>query len=366
MATIIDIMKLKRAFFIVLVSAVSVTLFCYIVHFNSTHAHTRFQPGNNEQVQNLRSELDVDLFSYHDNLHQSQQLKESQLSVADEQKKRLEVLKQGCEKLQADGLVANMPSHKAQSHIIVNDQYKVLYCYIPKVACTNLKRMFLILTGKMNTSNLLSIKSGDVHFTFDKYFTYLDNYSQQEADRRIQSYRKVIFVREPLERLLSAYRNKFLQNSTYFHQRFGKKIVRQFRILPSKQSIETGSDVKFDEFIKYIMDPETRNQYNEHWDKFTSLCDPCTIPYDFIGKYETFNNDIQSLLEMLGVAGRVEFPKRSDNYKTTKTKDSLIEFYRQVPKHLLSQMWNVYYSDYLLFDYPYPEVLKALKDDIHI
>lgn len=42
--------------------------------------------------------------------------------------------------------------------IYVDDHYRLLYCAVPKVACTNWKRILLILTGKMNTSDPNELK----------------------------------------------------------------------------------------------------------------------------------------------------------------------------------------------------------------
>ena len=38
----------------------------------------------------------------------------------------------------------------------------MLYCYVPKVACTNWRRVMLVLSGKVRVKNVLDIKAGDV------------------------------------------------------------------------------------------------------------------------------------------------------------------------------------------------------------
>jgi hypothetical protein len=68
-------------------------------------------------------------------------------------------------------------------------------------------------------------------------------------------------VREPFERLLSAYRNKFTEKSPYFHKRFGRKIIRKYRTNPNVEDIEKGNNVKFPEFVQYITDPVTISGY---------------------------------------------------------------------------------------------------------
>lgn len=60
-------------------------------------------------------------------------------------------------------------------------------------------------------------------------FRTLSNYTYQEIEDKLATYSKLIVVRHPFERLLSAYRNKFESkhnSSAYFQDRFGKRIVK--------------------------------------------------------------------------------------------------------------------------------------------
>ncbi|XP_060079762.1 carbohydrate sulfotransferase 11-like [Ylistrum balloti] len=277
------------------------------------------------------------------------------------QKERLATLHQGCQLLEKKGVVPNSVVASQLGHILVDDTYQVMFCYIPKVACTNMKRVFLLLTGKMNTTNPLDIESSDVHFTHNKYLKYLSDFnSEVEINYRIKSYRKIIFVREPLERLLSAYRNKFMEKSEYFHKRFGRRIVRRYRKNPSASSVELGNDVKFIEFIKYITDSSTimKEGFNEHWAHYSGLCHPCLIQYDYVGKYETIDQDIDQILRDLHIDDAIQFPARGATYKRKKTKDTMADFYGKIPPFHLKLLWKIYVNDYKLFGYPYPQILQ--------
>ena len=108
-----------------------------------------------------------------------------------------------------------------------------------------------------------------------------------------------MIVRDPLERILSAYKNKFtLSYNTYFHTRYGRKIIRKYRKNPSAESLEKGHDVTFQEFIQYLLDPKTPRPFNEHWRPISELARPCEIQYDVIGKYETMSEDVQYILKV--------------------------------------------------------------------
>lgn len=143
-------------------------------------------------------------------------------------KERLYNLRRKCEKVEEVKLIKKEVLVKKLGYIIVNDQYKVLFCYILKVVCINMKRVFFILIGQMNIINLLVLKSKDVYMSLDKYLIYLDLYSDEEVVEKLRIYKKFIFVREFLERLLLVYRNKFIEKSVYFYKRFGRRIVCKF------------------------------------------------------------------------------------------------------------------------------------------
>lgn len=79
-----------------------------------------------------------------------------------------------------------------------------------------------------------------------------------------------------MERLVSAFRNKFEKNynsSKYFKERFGVKILKKYRNATDQN--KAGNGVTFPEFVQYILDDP--NHLNEHWAPYTSLCLPCYV-----------------------------------------------------------------------------------------
>lgn len=280
-------------------------------------------------------------------------------------RRRVNNLEQECKKLTANGSEFLFLEKSKLDHIVVDDRYKVLYCYVPKVACTNLKRVFLLLTGQMNVTDPLLLKSADVHSSLDHYLSYLDTFPPAGIKYRFHHYKKVMFVRDPLERVLSAFRNKFLQKgNSYFKLHFGKTIIKRYRENPSNESLTKGEDVTFTEFVQYLLDPVTlKRGYNEHWESFYNLCHPCHIQYNYIGKYETLDHDVDQLLNILHVQDKIHFPDRKDMYKTSKTEDMLLNFYRILHPKMLKQLINVYDKDYKIFGYDLPSGINSLLDE---
>lgn len=91
---------------------------------------------------------------------------------------------------------------------------------------------------------------------------------------------KLIFVRELLDRLISAYKDRLLKHAPRY---LNIKIVDASR--PRDTEEQENNGVTFPEFIHYYTDNESRR--DPHWQQYEKLCHPCSIDYDFIGHFDT-------------------------------------------------------------------------------
>ncbi|CAL9702509.1 unnamed protein product [Knipowitschia caucasica] len=243
-------------------------------------------------------------------------------------------------------------------HLIVDDKHSLIYCYVPKVACTNWKRVMMVLSSDGRYTDPLSIPASEAHVPAN--LRRMSDLSVSEINQRLRSYLKFLFVREPFERLVSAYRNKFTRNyNTAFHKHYGTKIIRRHRPNPEPEALEKGSDVSFLEFVQYLVDPRTQREdsYNEHWERVQSLCHPCMIHYDVVGKYETLEPDAQAVLKLAGVDRAVQFPT---SHKSTRTDGNMAAgFFQHISPFYQKKLFNLYRMDYLLFNYSTPGYLRT-------
>ncbi|XP_071243165.1 carbohydrate sulfotransferase 11 isoform X1 [Salvelinus alpinus] len=242
-------------------------------------------------------------------------------------------------------------------HLVVDEEHELIYCYVPKVACSNWKRVMMVLTGRGKYSDPMEIPSNEAHVPSN--LKYLNQYSIAEINHRLKSYLKFLFVREPFERLVSAYRNKFtLKYNSSFHRRFGTKIVRRYRKDATQEALLSGADVKFREFAEYLVDPATQRDgpLNEHWQTVYQLCHPCHIHYDLVGKYETLEEDANYVLRLAGVGESLRFPTYA---KSTRTTDSMTaQFFSNISSQQHSQLFQLYKLDFLMFNYSTPSYLR--------
>ena len=226
-------------------------------------------------------------------------------------------------------------------HLIVDDKHKLLFCYIPKVGCANWKRVFNTLYGQVSSPEEIK---GVNHSSM----RLLSEYSQKEIMYRLANYFKFMFVRNPMDRLLSAYRNKFTEGFENFYKRYGVQIVKTFR--PNAPLNPKGDDVTFQEFMAYVA--ATQNQkLNEHWMPYYELCHPCTLKYDYVGYYEYLEEDANFLFKSLKLDTLVHYPTRQSYYSPIN--DTLkLQFIESVSAATLQRVVRKYQLDFDLYGYP--------------
>uniref|UniRef100_A0A2K5IGK0 Carbohydrate sulfotransferase n=1 Tax=Colobus angolensis palliatus TaxID=336983 RepID=A0A2K5IGK0_COLAP len=210
-----------------------------------------------------------------------------------------------------------------------------------------LLRHILVLAGVLD--------SVDVRLKMDHRsdLVFLADLRPEEIRYRLQHYFKFLFVRDPLERLLSAYRNKFGEIREY-QQRYGAEIVRRYRAGAGPSP--AGDDVTFPEFLRYLVD-EDPERMNEHWMPVYHLCQPCAVHYDFVGSYERLEADANQVLEWVRAPPHVQFPARQAWYRPA-SPESLHYHLCSAPRALLHDVLPKYILDFSLFAYPLPNVTK--------
>ena len=256
--------------------------------------------------------------------------------VEERQRKRKQELRNACRN------EPKSPHYKSYlSHLIVDDAHRLVYCYVPKVACTTWKKIMATLNGFPNQT------AAAVHRRDQNRLKYLAEYSQAKIKTILQSYFKFIFVREPFERLLSAYKDKFIKGDEYILNKYGREIVglRQDAKWDARTRI---ANITFGEFVNYLIYLQKKQgRFNEHWRTYEALCRPCIVNYHFIGHYETMAEDARYLLKRAGVEHLVNFP----SFHTTDTAHELLAYYSQIPQRDLVEIQKIYQRDFNMFGY---------------
>ena len=240
------------------------------------------------------------------------------------------------------------------NELIYSDKKKVVYCRIPKAASTNWKRVLQVIENN-NSSPKIWNNRETVHKLNFNTFNKLDVDTKYV---KMKNYFKFLFVRHPFERLISAYRNKFLDPyDNYYRLKIGKRILKFSRNKTRRIDYIQGKGVTFKEFITYIIhqyQTQGTDAFDVHWQLMVNLCSPCHIHYDFIGKLETLAEDSERVMKHVTVSNRNIFPlNMPDKYKR-KTKDLMKEMFSGFSNETLTVLYQIYKEDFKAFDYKLP------------
>ena len=240
------------------------------------------------------------------------------------------------------------PKDAELQFIIVDDEHKLIYCSIPKVASTTWKRVLADLRG---------LKQG-VFVHRPKLWRRLREYNEEERSFRLKNYFKFIFVREPFHRFLSAFKDKFIGKNRVLSKNIRRTIVKRYR--PNDFDPNGENNVSFSEFAQFYSRAHINR--NPHWRQYEDLCHPCVVNYDFIGHLETMQKDASLLLKMAGIDDRVTFPP----IHNATSRSDVLRYYSKVPSEYIARLGEIYRHDFEMFGYEFPGSVKSLLNQTSV
>ena len=193
------------------------------------------------------------------------------------------------------------------------------------------------------------------------------NYLQPEQIRNaVKNNIWIIFVRNPLERLLSAWNDKFKENDDAFYRKVEDKILSQVRGSKRRNDSDYLSLYEFFTFLKVNTNQSLK--LDVHWKPMFRICDVCAIDFDFIGKLETFERDVDVLLDKLNVTkGNTNVADKMRPPLLKSEDPRYQELMETVPRQLTEfVLTNIYKNDYDLFGYDLEKDLEhfyGMKDN---
>ncbi|XP_072041507.1 carbohydrate sulfotransferase 11-like [Amphiura filiformis] len=274
-----------------------------------------------------------------------------------EQEKRQQILQRVCERERLPLYKKHWMVFKKYDytiHVIVDDHHKILFNYVPKVSCTTWKKIFMGLRSLHSNGG---------------YFPRLKDYNDTEIKERLNTYKKVLFVREPITRLLSAYLSKFqspnhLKTQKIWETYYGREIIAKYRPYANYHINSTEwLNIQLDEIIQFITDMGSEinmDEFRDHFLPIHRVANPCVIKYDFIGHFENLEIEGPYVLRWLGVDNIVRFPP----VHASRASQSLIQAYQTVPLNSLRRLWKYYELDYEMFGYSINDTITSLVQGV--
>jgi hypothetical protein len=193
-------------------------------------------------------------------------------------------------------------------HLLYDDNKKIIFCYIPKVGCSNWKRMFVVLNGILPPTPSTKRPPENILFSAKRLF----DLSASQRAWRLKNYYKFMMVRNPLERLVSAYLNKIyppidMLHKYVFPEREKYYMLKYFereRFLNwTKTRQPTQISPSFESYIKFITNARLQPgvRLNEHLESMTTLCQPCVFDYDYYANFKYLPEDANRFMDKFGI-----------------------------------------------------------------
>lgn len=241
--------------------------------------------------------------------------------------------------------------------LIVNEEHKLLWCFVQKVASTSLKKLFTNLLSKTDTNQ------GNQYENITAFHLEANNLLYRVSpmyynQHQLNGLFKFIFVRHPFKRIVSAFEdkgNKSRSEEPYFYAKYWDKIMKKQR---GETNVNENSRPTFEEFINYLIETHPF-LYDEHWAPYWTRCEPCLIKYDFIGKLETSKQDLEFLLAK---CKQNKCKQNLDNRiwenknNITKTNNKIKYYFIKLTPEKITQLYKIYFLDFKLFGYTIEEI----------
>ncbi|KAG8287227.1 hypothetical protein J6590_043595 [Homalodisca vitripennis] len=320
---------------------------------------------------------------------------------------RRRTLKEACSRFGLD-VPGNDSLHRPNAwEFLINKQHHLIWCNVFKAASSSWMYNFNILAGYtpefLKNNNMVPLQLARKKYARP---------SVEELNVALNDSIAFLIVRHPLERLLSAYRDKIqyaLPNT--HHSKLGQRIIIQFRNKIDKEgrpmrdrSTHSPRWPTFSEFVNYLIHEHNRgHSLDMHWTPITEFCSPCQVEFDLILKFDTLDSpgldgipprilkehihilskplcslvnsslthgvfpeclkeDQRYLIEMAGVSHLVKAEWRNPS-KGPNTPDVITKYYSQLTLTQLLQLYNIYRFDFELFGYTLDRYLELATND---
>ena len=176
-----------------------------------------------------------------------------------------------------------------EGNFIINHEFRFIYCPIPKNASSSLKALCLLLEKEHDYEKVL--QPNRLHSYADHHLT-LARYSRAEAQAFLNDphYFRFCVVRNPWDRLTSAYLSKFLKPLAApppFVVHVINEVYQHNGLQPNLQK-----SITFRQFLGYLVRVKD-SALNFHWlPQYHFLCND---PFHFISRFETLAEDFQAI-----------------------------------------------------------------------
>ncbi|XP_071103647.1 carbohydrate sulfotransferase 11-like [Haliotis cracherodii] len=205
------------------------------------------------------------------------------------------------------------------------DKPRIMYCPVAKSGSTFWRRAFEVIRRK-DPKIVSPFQLSYMDFKLSKAkipLNMTETAHVEDMSKLLQKTLKFLFARDPYSRVFSTFIDKILSPNTYMWG-LGKNAIEMFRSSNTERTSTCGSDVSFDEYVKYINTRKFKT-IDFHLRPVAYRCDACVADYDVIGKLETFEDDIRYILKKVGsYDSEIIFKNMNIEYKVDYILDAVV------------------------------------------
>lgn len=203
-----------------------------------------------------------------------------------------------------------------------------------------------------------------------------DSLTDPNRLERLETYYKFVMIRNPLERLLSAYRNKiepllltnvslidsvtnkikYADGEVYFqnHKHFILSRYRPLDLFQWKNTKDMSTlQVSFSDFVRWILDTKD-TLLNEHFASQITNSQPCMVKYHFYANFKNYSREVHLLIEKVNTS--IDYFTDYDTHKPSEQTRLLLDrYYSQLSSDLKNRLFQRMFVELDFYYHLYPE-----------
>ena len=278
----------------------------------------------------------------------------------------------------------NINHNKAfPTELFVLKERNLAYCAVPK-AGTSTWMTYLVDLSTKPQSFKDGIYNHFSHIGFEvgrqvaprlspnKWMAWVNNIHE-----RNQSEIRIIVVRHPFERLVSAFRQKLERLDPTVYRKHGRAIsnyrseyIAKFglqslssdmnfgAILPVNHGTRTSKLPTFWEFVQWII-RSNGSMANIHWIPIYHFCSICAFGYDYVVKHEHYHEENLEFMQETGLFKYLSTSSVLDKKVNVNRPDEMLStditklYFEVLSNEEIQKLFQVYQNDFQLFNYSF-------------
>lgn len=198
----------------------------------------------------------------------------------------------------------------------VSTKLDLLYCQVPSTGMEEWQQLLEKLEENENVTLPVPLPYPRQHAPE----TQLSKFNLTEIEAMLGSYTKVLFVRDPFQRLIST----FMQSM--------------------------GSSPSFSSFVQDVLDSGQHNAPTA-WNPLVSLCQPCLVQYDYVVMFGFLRQELGHLLQRAGLPVDSHLPEFTDTQVRWTYSWLSEQMFSELSLHQKKQLSHFYRWDLAAFSF---------------